>query len=333
MDTYHLHSKGMGDVNRKNHGLQEKEIRLEFSQFPAMYLLTRTLIGIDLARVLTARIAALIIISLFITGCSLLEDIQEQIISVLPAKAKEWKLVWSDEFDGNRLDMSKWTYDVGGYGWGNNELQYYTDGANIRVLNGKLIIEARKKPFGGNEYTAARITTHGKAFWTYGKIEARIKLPIGQGIWPAFWMLGENIDSVDYPNCGEIDIMEMVGSADGDENATIWGSLHRPNSSATEPSEIKSETASFKNADGNWFNDDYHVFGIVWSSRQIEFYVDNHIYKKIKIPASGKDGYAVFWKPFFIILNLAVGGDWPGSPDATTNWPKQMEVDWVRVYQ
>jgi beta-glucanase (GH16 family) len=279
------------------------------------------------------RFVAMILISLFITSCSLLEDIQEQALSMFPEKATYWKLVWNDEFNGNSLDMSKWTFDVGGNGWGNNELQYYTNGSNIKVLGGKLIIEARKMPFGGNEYTSARISTHGKASWTYGKIEARIKLPYGQGIWPAFWMLGENIDSAGFPNCGEIDIMEMGGSTYGLENATIWGSLHRPNLSATDSDEIKSEMAFYKNAHGNWFNDDYHVFGIQWSSGQIQFYVDNHLYKKIRIPVSGKDGYSAFRKPFFIIVNLAVGGDWPGSPDATTDWPKQMEVDWVRVYQ
>ncbi|MCX5808095.1 MAG: glycoside hydrolase family 16 protein [Proteobacteria bacterium] len=297
-----------------------------------MYLLTRALISIDLLVISTVRVVAMILISLFITSCSLLENIQEQVISVFPEKAIQWKLVWSDEFNGNNLDMSKWTFNVGGNGWGNNELQYYTDGSNIKVLGGKLIIEARKMPFGGNEYTSARISTQGKASWTYGRIEARIKLPYGQGIWPAFWMLGENIDSAGHPNCGEIDIMEMVGSADGVENATIWGSLHRPNLSATESNEIKSETAFYKNVHGNWFNDDFHVFGIQWSSGQIQFYVDNHLYKKVRIPVSGKDGYSVFRKPFFIILNLAVGGDWPGAPDATTDWPKQMEVDWVRVY-
>ena len=298
-----------------------------------MYLRNRAPISMDLPRILSARLVVLILIALFITSCSLLEDIQAQIVSVLPEKATYWKLVWSDEFNGNSLDMSKWNFDVGGDGWGNNELQYYTDGANVKVADGKLSIEARKNSFGGREFISARITTQGKASWTYGKIEARIKLPHGQGIWPAFWMLGENIDSVDYPNCGEIDIMEMVGSAYGVENATIWGSLHRPRPDATESDEIKSDTASHKNTNGKWFNDDYHVFGIEWSSRQIKFYVDKHLYKKVRIPLSGRDGYAVFRKPFFIIFNLAVGGDWPGSPDDTTNWPKQMEVDWVRVYQ
>jgi len=298
-----------------------------------MYLLTRALISIDLPGIFTSRIVAMILIPLFITGCSLLDNIQERLLSTFPEKEASWKLVWSDEFNGDKLDMSKWTFDVGGDGWGNKELQYYTDGANIKLLDGKLIIDARKIPLGGNEFTSARISTRGKASWTYGKIEARIKLPYGQGMWPAFWMLGENIDSAGYPKCGEIDIMEMVGSTDGVENATIWSSLHRPDQRATESDKIKSETAFYKNTDGNWFNDDYHVFGIVWSSGQLQFYVDNHLYNKVRVPISGKDGYSVFREPFFIILNLAVGGTWPGSPDAKTDWPKQMEVDWVRVYQ
>jgi beta-glucanase (GH16 family) len=323
----------MGDASRQNHDPQENQILLRLSRHHDMYLLTRALISINLRSRLTVRVVAMILISFFIASCSLLENIQEQTLSIFPEKATSWKLVWSDEFNGNSLDMSKWTFNVGGNGWGNNELQYYTDGSNIKVSDGKLIIEARKMPFAGNEFTSARISTQGKASWTYGKIEARIKLPYGQGIWPAFWMLGANIDSVGYPNCGEIDIMEMAGSTDGVENATIWGSLHRPDPSATDSDKIKSETAFYKNAHGDWFNDDYHVFGIVWSSGQIKFYIDNYLYKKVKIPVSGRDGYSVFWKPFFIILNLAVGGNWAGSPDATTDWPKQMEVDWVRVYQ
>jgi len=298
-----------------------------------MKLLTRALISRNLLGISTSSIVAMILISLFINGCSLIDNIQEQSLSVFPEKEDSWKLVWSDEFNRNNMDMSKWTFDVGGDGWGNKELQYYTDAANIKLLDGKLIIEAKKMRFGGNEFTSARISTRGKASWTYGKIEAKIKLPYGQGIWPAFWMLGENIDSVGYPNCGEIDIMEMVGSTDGAENATVWSSLHRPDQSATESDKTQSETAFYKNNHGNWFNDDYHIFGIVWSSGQIQFYVDDHLYNKVRIPISGKDGYSVFREPFFIILNLAVGGTWPGSPDPTTDWPKQMEVDWVRVYQ
>lgn len=322
----------MGDAIRQSHDLQENQILLRFSRQPDMYLQNRALISIGLLCRSTVRIVT-IIICIFITNCSMLDNIQGQSLSTLPENATYWKLVWSDEFDGKSLDMSKWTYNVGGHGWGNKELQYYTDGSNIKVLGGKLIIEARKMPFGRNEFTSARILTKGKASWTYGKIEARIKLPYGRGIWPAFWMLGENIDSVGYPNCGEIDIMEMVGSTDGVENATIWGSLHRPDPSATESAKIKTETAFYKNTQKDWFNDDYHVFSIQWSPEQIDFYVDNNLYNKVKIPANGKDGYSVFRKPFFIILNLAVGGAWPGAPDNTTDWPKQMEVDWVRVYQ
>ncbi len=248
--------------------------------------------------------------------------------------ASAWKLVWSDEFSGVSLDSSKWTLESGG-AWANNELQYYTAGDNIAVQNGLLTITARQQNYGGRQYTSSRLKTHGKASWTYGKVEARIKLPYGQGMWPAFWMLGDNIDTVQWPQCGEIDIMEMVGGigAGGvNQNAVAVGSLHRPNADPSQSTIPKSLTANYNNPGNVNLGDDFHVFAIEWDASAVKYLVDGNVYQTIDI-SSNRDGFEVFRKPFFIVLNLAVGGDWPGSPDQTTVWPQQMQIDWVHVYQ
>jgi beta-glucanase (GH16 family) len=175
--------------------------------------------------------------------------------------------------------------------------------------------------------------TQGKAFWTYGKIEARIKLPYGKGTWPAFWMMGENIDSVGYPQCGEVDIMEMAGGPDSDGqngNAVVEGSFHRPVAGAENG--LVSLSASYQNPDGKNFSDDFHVFGIEWDPVSIRYLVDGNTYQTVDI-SSQENGFETFHKPFFLLLNLAIGGDMPGSPDATTVWPQKMTVDWVRVFQ
>ncbi|MBV8658699.1 MAG: glycoside hydrolase family 16 protein [Burkholderiales bacterium] len=252
-----------------------------------------------------------------------------------PTPSASWKLVWSDEFDGTSVDTTKWGYDVGGDGWGNNELEYYTDGANVSVANSVLTIEARQEAMGGRNYTSTRMLTKGKAFWTFGKIEARIKLPQGKGMWPAFWLLGENIDTAGYPACGEIDVMEMVGGTDANgtnNDAIVWGSLHRPDEATNPPATVKSLTAEFINPGNVPFSNDFHVFGIEWNATTMSYYVDGVVYETVDI-SSKTDGFEVFQRPFFVILNLAVGGDWPGAPDATTVFPQQMLVDWVRVYQ
>lgn len=250
--------------------------------------------------------------------------------------AHSWKMVWSDEFNGNSLDTDKWNLETGADGWGNNELQNYTSTGNVTVSDGTLTIEARKENSSGANYSSARINTHKKASWTYGKIEARIKLPFGQGIWPAFWMLGENIDTVDYPRCGEMDIVEMIGgkSLDNGNNneATIWGSLHRPNNNPNKKAEVKSITSSFMNPKDVNFGDDYHIFGIEWDTTSVRHYVDGELYQNTDI-SSKTDGFEVFHKPFYIILNVAIGGNWPGLPNQTTIWPQKMMVDWVRVSQ
>jgi len=246
------------------------------------------------------------------------------IIFTVSIHPQNYQLVWSDEFSGSAIDAANWTYEIGtgGNGWGNNELQYYTNrDVNSYILGGSLVIEAKKESYGGRSYTSARLITKGKKYFTYGKIEARIRLPYGQGIWPAFWMLGENISTVGWPTCGEIDIMEMIGGGANDKK--IYGTAHwNSNGHASYGGNYALSSGIFAN--------DYHIFSIVWSSKSIQWFVDGIKYVTIDITPTTLQA---FHKNNFIILNLAVGGNWPGSPDATTIFPQKMLVDYVRVYQ
>lgn len=245
------------------------------------------------------------------------------LLAFLPGKktdAAEWNLVWSDEFDGSSLNTSNWTAEIGtGHnGWGNNELQYYTNRReNLQVTGGNLVITARKESYGGMNYTSARIKTQNLKDFTYGKIEARIKLPTGQGLWPAFWMLGSNFSSVGWPYCGEIDIMERVNA-----NPFVNGTVHWD----------ANGYASYGRESGYVDFSGYHVYSIEWDSNYIRWFVDGVQYNEFYI-ANGTGNTEEFHKPHFIILNLAVGGNWPGSPDSSTPFPAQMLVDYVRVYQ
>lgn len=246
---------------------------------------------------------------------------------------KVWKLTWSDEFDepkGSPADSSKWSFDIGGNGWGNNELETYTSRTtNSYVENGRLVIKALKENFTGPDsitrnYTSARLLTKNKFSQVYGRFEARIKVPYGQGIWPAFWMLGDNIDTARWPNCGEIDIMETIGKVP----SIVHGTLHGPGYSAG-----SGISAVYSLPGGERFSDDFHAFAVEWEPNVMRFYVDGLLYKT-RTPADLPPGTKwVFDHPFFIILNVAVGGIWPGNPDATTVFPQQMLVDYVRVYQ
>jgi beta-glucanase (GH16 family) len=268
-----------------------------------------------------------------------------------------WKLIWSDEFNGpngSAPDPKKWTYDigVGGAGWGNHELEYYTNSArNVAIRNGMLVITARQgrytgpavAPPGGQGsaapatgsritkqvtrgYTSARIKTQGLFAQTYGRIEARIKIPRGQGMWPAFWMLGSDVDKTGWPGCGEIDIMENIGR----EPSKVHGSIHGPGPSGSGTTDDM--TAIYTLPGGRRFSGAFHVFAVEWEPRVIRFYVDNHLYETAT-PGGLPHGTGwVFDHPFFLILNLAVGGDWPGSPDESTHFPQRMLVDYVRVY-
>ena len=239
-----------------------------------------------------------------------------------PQPPGPWQLVWHDEFDGAVLDTTKWTWDTGGSGWGNAELEYYTNRVeNAHLENGYLVIEARQEPFGNREYTSARLKTQGLGAWSFGRIEARIQIPRGQGLWPAFWMLGFNIAQVGWPWCGEIDIMENIGK----EPATVHGTVHGPGYSGA-----NGLTSAYHLTSGA-FADTFHVFAIEWQLDSIRWYVDSTLYKTVT--ASAVPGQWVFNHPYFILLNVAVGGYWPGNPDATTVFPQTMRVDYVRVYQ
>lgn len=236
-----------------------------------------------------------------------------------------WSIVWHDEFDGPELDLKNWTFDIGGNGWGNREWEAYTDRPeNVRIENGMLVIEAREEPelIAGRNYSSARIKTQGLHAWQYGRIEARMKLPYGQGIWPAFWMLGENINDVGWPAAGEIDILEHAGK----EPNRIYATIHAPGYSGGSEgatSNLLVPTDTLKN--------DFHVFAIEWEENEIRWYFDDQQYFKLT-PNDVPEAW-IFDHPFFIIINLAVGGRWPGYPDKTTVFPQFLYVDYVRVYQ
>ncbi|WP_338867867.1 glycoside hydrolase family 16 protein [Spirosoma sp. SC4-14] len=244
------------------------------------------------------------------------------------ARSKAYKLVWSDEFEVPGLpDAKKWGYEVGGNGWGNNELEYYTDRRpeNARIENGKLIIEARKEDWQGNSYTSARLVTKGKAEWKYGRIEALARLPSGRGTWPAIWMLGSDISKVGWPRCGEIDIMEHVGFDEG----VIHGTIHTEAYNHAKKTQ-KGQEVPIKNA-----ITDFHLYAIEWNTNKIDFFVDNQKYYTVEKTVLGNDvAQWPFEQPFFLILNVAVGGGWGGQKGVDESiWPQRMEVDYVRVYQ
>jgi beta-glucanase (GH16 family) len=247
---------------------------------------------------------------------------------------ENYELIWSDEFNGKNgslPDPSKWTYDIGGSGWGNHELEYYTNRReNARIENGNLVITAQQEPYKGPDgrvfdYTSARLKTEGLFSQAYGRFEARIKLPAGQGIWPAFWMLGDNIRSAGWPKCGEIDIMEHVGKEPGINH----GSLHAPSSTAA----TSDRTATIALPAGQKLSDDFHIYAVEWEPDAVRFYLDANLYATFNSADWPAGGSWVFNHRFFLILNVAVGGDWPGPPDDTTEFPQTMLVDYVRVYK
>lgn len=261
------------------------------------------------------------------------------VLSALPFSADrksesgtKWILTWSDEFnapDGTLPDSQKWTQETGGNGWGNNELEYYTAGShNARQEHGNLVIEAIQEPYTGQDgvtrnYTSARLKTQDKFSQAYGRFEARIKMPVGKGIWPAFWMLGDDIAMIGWPKCGEIDIVENLGS----ESSIAHGTIHGPGYSGD-----KGIGNPFTLARGKRFSNDFHVFAVEWEPREIRFFVDHNLYATRRPSDLPKDAKWVYDHPFFILLNVAVGGGWPGNPDQSTRFPQKMLVDYVRVY-
>jgi hypothetical protein len=249
---------------------------------------------------------------------------EQLVIGLGSAPAPARQLVWSDEFDGDSLDESKWSYEVQRPGWVNNERQNYTDHRreNARVENGHLVIEARRDHYAGYEYSSARLKTQGKASWRYGRVEARIQLPGGSGTWPAFWMMPEN-QSRGWPACGEIDIMEEVGYDPDAIHATTHSLAYNWKSASqrTAATTVGGVTSG------------YHVYALEWSPDRIEMYVDGRKYFTSGNDGTGDDAWP-FDKNFHVILNLAVGGDWGGAKGIDPSiWPRQMLVDYVRVYR
>ncbi|MDX1665274.1 MAG: family 16 glycosylhydrolase [Candidatus Promineifilaceae bacterium] len=234
-----------------------------------------------------------------------------------------WELLWHDEFDEPDIDEAFWTREVGGHGWGNGEAQYYTDRAdNASIEDGYLVIRALEENMLGKRFTSARLMTRDKVEVAYGRIEARIQLPHGQGLWPAFWMLGANLDRKGWPHNGEIDIVENRGS----EPYTVHGTVHGPGYSGGD-----GIGGSYRLIGGERYADDFHVFAIEWAEEEIRWYVDDEEY--FRLTPEMVPGEWVYDHPFFIILNVAVGGRWPGYPDETTTFPQTMKVDYVRVYK
>lgn len=242
-----------------------------------------------------------------------------------PTSYTGYSVAWQDEFSGSSLDLSSWGFDVGGGGWGNNELQYYTNNRpdNVYLTDGKLVIQAKKEAFSGREYTSTRLLTKGKKEFTFGRIDIRAKLPVGKGIWPALWMLGKKIDQTNWPACGEIDIMELVGK----EPNNVYGTMHWAATNGSRVLDTKKHTLP-----SGTYADKFHVFSIVWEADKIEIFMDDISYSKFDKSKVGGAAYP-FNEPFFLIFNVAVGGDWPGSPDASTTFPQQMVVDYVRVFK
>ncbi|MBT1711891.1 family 16 glycosylhydrolase [Fulvivirgaceae bacterium PWU5] len=233
-------------------------------------------------------------------------------------------LVWRDEFNGTTLNAADWTHELGNGvdGWGNNELQYYRP-ENTQVKEGVLIITAKKESQQGYDYTSSRIVTAAKKEFRYGRIDIRAVLPQGKGIWPALWMLGANYQTDPWPKCGEIDIMELVGGGDGDK--TVHGTAHWEAGDGS-----KADYTGSTSLESGTFGDEFHVFSIEWTPEAITWYVDDEQFHVINIEPEDLNE---FQKEFFFIFNVAVGGNWPGSPDANTMFPQRMMVDYVRVFQ
>ncbi len=245
------------------------------------------------------------------------------------AEKNNMKLIWSDEFDGDTLNTNKWGYIIGDgcpslCGWGNQELEYYRKN-NISQKDGILTITAKKETFNNRKYTSGRITTSGKFSTKYGRIDVKARLPKGKGVWPAIWMLGDNIKSIGWPGCGEIDIMELRGSRPN----TVCGTIHFKNKSLRH----EFPKSGCNTLENKIYNDGFHVFSLLWDEEKLIWLVDDKefnraVYRDLNLA----DGSNPFQNSFYILLNLAIGGMYDGNPDSTTVFPQVMEVDYVRVY-
>jgi beta-glucanase (GH16 family) len=254
-------------------------------------------------------------------------------VSIIPAKGystpttyANLKAVWADEFNGTALDEKYWNYELGdgcpnNCGWGNNELEFYKK-ENTTVKDGFLLIEAKTESNAGKNYSSSRLTTQNKFNLKYGRVDIRAALPKGQGIWPALWMLGKNINEVGWPYCGEIDIMEMIGGTDNDN--TTYGTAHWANGSNHAQYGGNTKLVS------GIFNDEFHVFSIIWDEKKIAWYLDDKKFHEIDTTPAGLNE---FQAEYFFIINLAVGGNWPGNPNGATTFPQYLIVDYIRVFQ
>ena len=255
-----------------------------------------------------------------------LNSCKKEAVQTLPQR--EWELVWSDEFNGaagSAPDNTKWGFDIGTgtNGWGNAELQYYTNRPdNIKLDgSGKLVITAKSESYAGSGFTSARIKTKGKFAQAYGRFEARIKTPTGPGLWPAFWMLGANIDTKPWPQCGEIDIMEQRGQQPSITHGTLHGPGYSGGNSIGKPYALTTGR----------FDTDYYIYAVEWGEDHIDFFVNDFLFQGLT--PENLTGEWVYNQPFYLLLNVAVGGNFVGFPTSGTPFPQSMYVDYVKVYK
>lgn len=271
-------------------------------------------------------------VSILCAACSTLQSGKSktgseamQTVSIVPPDG--WKLKWNDEFNDSEIDLAKWTYDIGAGGWGNGEGEFYTSRKeNARTENGTLVIEARTEKYEDSYYTSARLKTQGLQDFQYGRIEAKIKVPKGKGLWPAFWLLGSSFNNTigsgsNWPTCGEIDIMEYIGK----EPDLILGTIHGPGYSGA-LGFTKWNRQDYEIAD------EFHTYAIEWEPGKITWFYDNQSYFTVNKSDIG-DREWVFDQPFFLIINLAVGGQFPGAVGLDTNFPAQLLIDYIRVFE
>ena len=239
-----------------------------------------------------------------------------------PATYEGMTLVWNDEFDGSSINTSNWTFEIGTgtWGWGNNELQYYQE-ENSSIIDGNLVIEARRESIENSNYTSSRLITRDKKSFRYGRVDIRAVMPEGQGIWPALWMLGSNHFQVGWPTCGEIDIMEMIGGGNGRDNV-LRGTAHWNQGGHV------SYGQGYTNE--SYLSEEFHVYSIIWDEQSIRWYFDDINFNTMDITPEELNA---FHNNFYFIMNVAVGGEWPGSPDNSTLFPQWMIIDYIRVFQ
>lgn len=249
---------------------------------------------------------------------------KEKATATLKNPGYQYRLIWDEEFDDSTINTADWNFETGNSnGWGNHEQEYYTGRQeNAYISNGNLVIEARKESYSGYDYTSARMTTKGKKEFMFGRIEIRAKLPVTNGIWPALWLLGSDIGQVGWPSCGEIDMMELIGKYPG----RVYGTAHWNNASGQHASK-----GGYYDLPAGDYSQDYHVYRTDWDQDSIRWYVDDHLYETVNRKDVG-DPYP-FNSKFFLIFNVAVGGDWPGNPDSSSSFPQRMYVDYIKVYE